>query len=94
MTACWYDEVSCNVHIEIKSQLLTSALHSSQDLGDVNDIPSCHCGTIAITSQENFPVCDTRTAQSIVPILICGINVLTCAGFACYGLYIVTGKRS
>ena len=40
-------------------------------LGDINDIPSCHCSTIVITSQADFPNCSvsaTRQPPHIVAL--------------------------
>ena len=66
----------------------------SEELGDVNDVPTCHCGGIMRLGQDNFPVCDTYGSMSWLPICMALINIgflLTCVGWGTWML--VTLKK-
>mmetsp|Transcript_19601 Transcript_19601/g.40939 ORF Transcript_19601/g.40939 Transcript_19601/m.40939 type:complete len:366 (+) Transcript_19601:251-1348(+) len=58
-------------------------------LGDVDDIPTCKCSTIAITSQDNFPACDTLSGKSWLPILVASVTVLMCFSLICYSIWMI-----
>mmetsp|Transcript_8638 Transcript_8638/g.15683 ORF Transcript_8638/g.15683 Transcript_8638/m.15683 type:complete len:357 (-) Transcript_8638:51-1121(-) len=60
-----------------------------ESLGDTDGIPSCHCSTIVITLQDDFPTCGMRSEMSWLPIMIGAFNILTCLGTILYGLWIL-----
>eukprot|EP00520_Triparma_pacifica_P018637 CAMPEP_0118637278 /NCGR_PEP_ID=MMETSP0785-20121206/3068_1 /TAXON_ID=91992 /ORGANISM="Bolidomonas pacifica, Strain CCMP 1866" /LENGTH=342 /DNA_ID=CAMNT_0006528455 /DNA_START=1034 /DNA_END=2059 /DNA_ORIENTATION=+ len=60
-----------------------------ESLGDANNVPTCHCSTIVITSQDDFPKCSQHSDASWLPIMIGFFNVLTCFGTILYGLWII-----
>mmetsp|Transcript_9193 Transcript_9193/g.18414 ORF Transcript_9193/g.18414 Transcript_9193/m.18414 type:complete len:364 (+) Transcript_9193:74-1165(+) len=57
--------------------------------GDVDNVPSCHCGTIAITSQEDFPACQTLSDKSWLPITVGIVNVMMTFTLVCYSVWII-----
>ncbi|GMI41519.1 hypothetical protein TeGR_g1041 [Tetraparma gracilis] len=61
----------------------------SPEEGDVDDIPTCHCASIAILSQEDWPVCETRSSMSWAPILVCVLTNLLCMLVLGWGAWIL-----
>ena len=59
------------------------------DLGDRDDIATCHCSTIVITSQDDFPNCSAHSDASWLPIVVGFINILTVLGTVLYGIWMV-----
>mmetsp|Transcript_1948 Transcript_1948/g.3907 ORF Transcript_1948/g.3907 Transcript_1948/m.3907 type:complete len:387 (+) Transcript_1948:38-1198(+) len=66
---------------------------------DGNDVPSCHCGGVWIGSQEDHPngtswvdgepYCMELSEGSFLPIIICVLNIITCAYCIGKGFYLV-----
>ena len=49
-----------------------------EDLGDIDGVSSCHCGTIARLSNDNFPDCQHHGDMTWLPILMGVLNSSVC----------------
>mmetsp|Transcript_4584 Transcript_4584/g.8512 ORF Transcript_4584/g.8512 Transcript_4584/m.8512 type:complete len:359 (-) Transcript_4584:147-1223(-) len=64
-----------------------------EELGDTNDIPRCHCGSMARLSQEDWPVCQTLGSMSWFPLLLGAINIFITLSTVCWGAWIISKLR-
>eukprot|EP00518_Triparma_eleuthera_P003963 CAMPEP_0182462138 /NCGR_PEP_ID=MMETSP1319-20130603/6505_1 /TAXON_ID=172717 /ORGANISM="Bolidomonas pacifica, Strain RCC208" /LENGTH=362 /DNA_ID=CAMNT_0024661527 /DNA_START=20 /DNA_END=1108 /DNA_ORIENTATION=- len=60
-----------------------------ESLGDTNNVPSCHCGSVALQSNEHWPDCTHLSGKSAGPIAFNTINWLLAGGTWLWGLWMM-----
>ena len=59
-------------------------------LGDTEGVPSCHCGTIGLLSNDDFPDCGQLSNKSWMPLMLNIINWTLAGGTWLWGLWMIS----